>query len=109
MKKVFILTLLSSLSFCNAQYVKAKQGETNYKEGFSYYEHGRIDVKITLLKWDDRGMDYEWRTKVEVLGTTTYGWTDDEWIDLNTDKAFYNNQTHEIIYYDEVDIITKKI
>jgi hypothetical protein len=108
MKKLFSILLLACFSFCNAQYVKAKKGETNYKEGFSYYEPGRIDVKVTLLKWDKRGIDYSWRTKVEVLGTTTYGWTDDEWIDLYTDKSFLNAQTHEIIYYDEVDIITKK-
>jgi len=108
MKKLMLVVLFGVSGACSAQYVKAKDGKTNYKAGFSYYEPGRIEVKVTLLKWEKRGVEYQWRTKVECLGKTVLGgWTNDSWIDLYTDKAFLNAQTHQIVYYDEVDITLK--
>ncbi len=102
-------SLLTILFMTNSygQYKKAEKGKTNYKTGFSYYEPGRIDVKVTLIEFHKDRDGRPWKMKVECMGTIVYGWTDDSWIDLYTDKAFLNAQTHQIVYYDEVNIIPK--
>jgi hypothetical protein len=90
----------------NAQYRKAEQGKTNYKAGFSYYDSR--GTKCTLIKWESIGMGfYRWKTRFEQFGISSMGWTDDCWIDLYTGKAFLNERTHQITYYDEVDITPK--
>lgn len=84
---------------------------SKYEPGFSYRDNR--GAKITLLEWikiDHSLMNdkYRWRIKCELLGIETLAWTDDCWIDLYTGKAFLNEQTHQITYYDDVVIIPKK-
>jgi hypothetical protein len=76
--------------------------ETKYDAGFTYYD--TRGCKCTLLEWTNG----RWRTSFEWLGVTAEGWTDDCWIDLYTGKAFLNEQIHQIVYYNDVDIIPKK-
>jgi hypothetical protein len=100
-------SLLTILFMTNsqAQYKKAEHGKTNYKKGFSYYNTS--GVKCTLIRWENVGMDgYRWKTKFEQFGVSAMGWTDDRWIDLYTGKAFLNERTNQITYYDEVDIVS---
>lgn len=109
MKKLILGLFMLSIITTQGQYKKAELGKTNYKKGFSYYDSR--GVKCTLVKWEKQGQfpfsEYRWKTRFEFMGVSTTGWTDDCWIDLYTGKAFLNEQTHEITYYDEVDIIPK--
>jgi len=113
MKTLTAIWVFMSLS-SSAQYVRAKDGETNYKKGFVYVDvHG---TKTTLLAFKYRPgessrLPYahkEWFARFEQMGVTAYGWTSDPWIDLYTDKAFYDARSHQIVYYDEVNITPKK-
>ena len=82
--------------------IDSQEYKTKYKPGFSYYDNR--GCKCTLIKWVDVGMGFRWKTKFEWLGVTCYGWTDDCWIDVYTKKAFVNERTHQIVYYDSVTI-----
>ena len=75
--------------------------KTKYEAGFTYYDTSGI--KCTLIKWNGE----RWETLFEERGIGAMGFTDDCWIDLYTKKAFLNEQTHQITYYDKVDIIPK--
>lgn len=103
MKKLILLLIITASM--QAQYKKAEYGKTNYKAGFVYYDSR--GTKCTLIKWISLGIDYRWKTKFEQFGVSSYGWTDDCWLDVATKKAFINEQTHKIVYYDEVNIIPK--
>ena len=79
---------------------------TKYKPGFTYYND--CGNKITLIEYkkvatDFYGIDdYRWRALSEMVGTEIKYliWTDDCWIDLYTDKAYYDRRNHKIVYYD---------
>lgn len=110
MKKIILIISLLIYGSTTAQkYVKAEFRKTNYKPGFTYYDSRGI--KCTLIKWEKVGgmiaNERRWRAKFECMGETSYGWTDDCWIDLYTGKAFLNERNHQIIYYDEVNITLK--
>lgn len=80
---------------------------TNYKAGFTYYDNR--GCKNTLLKWTFVGKwfgvnIYRWRIKCEWLGVTALAWTDDCWIDVYTQKAYLNERTHKIVYYDSLEV-----
>lgn len=80
---------------------------TRYKSGFTYYDNK--GVKNTLLKWVKVGTwfgvdTYRWRVKAEFLGVSALVWTDDCWIDVYTQKAYLNERTHKIVYYDSIEV-----
>lgn len=83
----------------------AQTPKSRYEKGFSFYDYR--GAKMTLVKWTNvgQGFGYRWTVKVEWLGVTADGWTDDQWIDLYTGKCFLNERTHQMVYYDSV-IIT---
>lgn len=101
MKKLFTALLIIIYLNVNAQYKKAPEGKTNYKKGFTY--HNNRGEKCTLIAF----INGRWKTKFQIYGVYAIGWTDDCWIDIATGKAFLNEQTHQIVYYDEVEIINK--
>lgn len=86
------------------------QTKSRYQKGFTFYDNRGI--KVTLVEWVKLpsvfGDLYRWKAKFEGLGVVADGWTDDKWIDVYTKKAFLNEQTHQIVYYDSVDITPKK-
>ena len=107
MKKLIITSVLLAVFFiCNAQTKNGSQTKANmdfkttkYKAGFSYYDNRGI--KNTLLKWIKVDANlYRWSIKCEWMGVTELAWTDDCWIDVYTKKAYLNERTHKIVYYD---------
>lgn len=97
MKHLLILLL------CFAGFTTMAQDKSRYEKGFSFYDNR--GAKLTLVEWGMYGFKYRWRCKIEWMGVTAEAYTDDCWIDVYTEKAFLNERTHQIVYYDSV-IIT---
>ena len=74
---------------------------TRYAPGFSYQTPR--GEKATLLRWVNAGRGpYRWEVLLEMGGKTYKAWTDDQWIDVATGKAFLSEQTNQVMYYDSL-------
>ena len=105
MKYLFAFLLLI---FCVSGVVVGQNigdSTTSYKPGFKYWDYNS-QVWVTLLKWQkipaSHGFPpiWRWRTRlVNKFGFTIKEktWTDECWIDLNTGKAYYDEEHLRII------------
>lgn len=104
--KTLAILFLFVCQFTHGQQLPQK---SRYEKGFSYFD-GR-GTKVTLVEWVKVGSGimehYRWKTRNEFAGITFDAWSDDCWIDLYTGKCFLNERTHQMVYYDSVDIIPK--
>lgn len=80
------------------------QKPTKYRPGFTYYD--KCGVKHTLKQWLYVGGANRWKCESEFLGVKAETWTDDEWIDVYTGKAYLDQQKLKIVYYDTTTIPT---
>lgn len=86
--------------FSRIEYYK----KTKYKVGFKYTNRTQPLEDITLLEWMPTGLDeygipmYRWRTAnhIKPINKTYFAYTDDDWIDVATGKAFVNVCTSHI-------------
>jgi hypothetical protein len=118
-KQVFIMVVLSLffVASANAQKFKFSDGlcdtlnklqvginfePTKYKSGFNYKNESGF--KVTLLNYlkiyNKFGVDiYRWQVLIQIKGDQEIiTFTDDYWIDIASNKAYYDIMKAEIVY-----------